>query len=344
MTAIVSITKQGNELARRIASLLPSCTCYTLARWQDERFTSIEGKLGDFCGELFTRHGSLIFVMATGIVVRSIAPHVVSKVDDPAVVVIDEKGRNVISLLSGHIGGANELTLKIASLIGANPVITTASDVNGVPSVDMLASKHRLVIDSMEDAKTLTAMLVNHEPIRVIDECNILPPGEMPPGNGGGEDDCNGIILISNKTKNKSDIPTSQLIPRNIIVGIGCRKNTDCLCMIKIISKTLSKAGIDHRSIKTFCSISMKSREPAILAACQHFGVELLCYDADTLQTVEHLFEGSDFVKQTTGVSAVSQTAAFIAGDKNGTFLVSKDIQDGVTISIFETKTSTQHQ
>ncbi len=144
MIGIVSISIQGNELALKIASQVDKATCYTLPKWNNPKFKQIKGKLSEFCEELFFEYEALIFIMATGIVVRCIAPLIKDKEKDPAVIVIDDAGKNVISLLSGHLGGANELCIQIAKSISANPVITTASDVNQLPSVDMMAKSKEL--------------------------------------------------------------------------------------------------------------------------------------------------------------------------------------------------------
>ncbi len=331
-TAIISISKQGNQLASRLGNQIDHSSCYTLAKWELEGFLPIEGKLGEFCETLFKKYDALVFIMASGIVVRSIAPWIKSKTSDPAVVVIDDRGQHVISLLSGHLGGANALTLKIAAAIKAHPVITTASDVNHLPSVDMLAKEHGLIIDSMKDATTITAMIVNRENVVLEDPYHIIGKDILPDQHG----DTSGSIIVSNQLLINKTQPFVKLIPQNIILGIGCKKDTGSFSLWEFIIENLKELNIDLQSIKAIASIAIKSEEKAILDAAQRFECITTFYSVEKLQEVDHLFEGSDFVKSTVGVGSVSTTSAYIAGNKNGRFLLEKKKKDGMTLSVFE--------
>ncbi len=332
MTAIISLSKHGNTLAKRLSGMLNNGTCYTLPKWNLHGFSTIEGKLKDFCGKLFQNYDSLIFIMASGIVVRSIAPWLKDKRTDPAVIVIDDKGHNVISLLSGHLGGANALALKISTLISANPVITTASDVNKLPSVDMLAKENGLVIDSMEDAKTITAKIINGENIELADDSGILQQSLMavPDGQSTGK------VIVTNKLEIKEIVPFVKLIPQNIILGIGCKKNTSPEKLEAFIFNTCKRFNVDTRSIKTIASISIKDGEEAIMRIANKLNCQLKFFNAETLKTVDDKFQGSAFVLAKVGVSSVSTSAAYLAGKKSGQFIVQKEIEDGMTLSIFE--------
>ncbi len=332
MTGIISLSKQGNALAAKLSGLLTNTTCYTLPKWNLQGFSTIQGKLKEFCGELFQKYDSLIFIMATGIVVRSIAPWLKDKTSDPAVVVIDDKGRNVISLLSGHLGGANALSTTIAGLISANPVITTASDVNKLPSVDMMAKSKSLVIGSMEDAKKITAMIVNNENVELEDDFGIFSSSIMPVPEGY----CLGKVIVTNKKNIQEDKPFVKLIPRNIILGTGCKMNTDPQKLIGFIRDTLDRFNIDRRSLKALASISVKEHEKAILDAAEELNCPVQFFSPETLQKVDNLFEGSPFVRATVGVASVSTTAAYIAGKEAGKFIVKKETRDGMTLSVFE--------
>ncbi|WP_163717569.1 cobalt-precorrin 5A hydrolase [Mangrovibacterium lignilyticum] len=335
--AIISISLQGNQLAREIKQHFPEADCFTLAKWKAEGFRPIEGKLSQLCQQLFLNYDSLIFIMAAGIVVRSIAPWIQDKTSDPAVVVLDDAGKHAISLLSGHLGGANALTNRLANLIGANPVITTASDVNQLPSVDLLAQQGGLVISSMEDAKVVTASLVNRQAVELCDPDNWLGAVELPKIS----DKPAARIIVSNRTTVPADLPAVQLIPRNIYLGIGCKKDSSPEELWAFIEQQLEQLQLDKRSVAAVCSIGLKSSEPAILEAAMKLNCDTKFYEAQVLQTVEHLFEGSDFVKKITGVRSVSSPTAYLAGGKEGSFLLQKARQTGMTLSVFETK---QHQ
>lgn len=334
MIGIISLSKQGNALSTKIAGLLENTTCYTLAKWKQPHFTPIEGTLTDFCGDAFRKHDSLIFIMACGIVVRSIAPWIKNKSTDPAIVVIDDNGTNVISLLSGHLGGANALTIDIANKIAAHPVITTASDINHLPSVDMMAKSKNLVIDSLNDAKIITAMIVNRENVELVDNYGFFSNTLIPVTEGQSV----GKIIVSNKCKINEPIPFAKLIPQNIVLGIGCRKGIAPANLFDFINNTLERYNLDKRSIKTIASITLKENEAAIIEAREKLNCQLQFFRTETLRKVDNLFEGSAFVHSTVGVASVSTTAAYIAGKKSGSFIVKKEIHEGMTLSIFEQK------
>lgn len=181
---IAAFTERGKHLAQRIAGMLSG----------EYEISMYESGLKLWCREQFEAHSEgVIFVGASGIAVRTIAPYLKSKTTDPAVLVIDEAGRHVISLLSGHIGGANRLALLVAGLIGAEPVITTATDVNGKFAVDVFAKDNQLTIGSMKAAKEISAAILRGEPVGVCcegkitgevpPELTLLSPGKAPDGN-----------------------------------------------------------------------------------------------------------------------------------------------------------------
>lgn len=330
--AIISISKQGNALNKKIASFFPGADSFGLEKLNDPHLQPIKGKLGKFCGELFSCYDGLIFVMACGIAVRSIAPHITDKLNDPAVVVVDDRGLNAISLLSGHIGGANKLAEEVAQCIGAKAVITTSSDINKLPSVDMLALQHELIIDSMEDAKRITAKIVNGETVGLIDEFGLIADYAHKNASNAAN------IIVTNKLTLTQAFPFVKLIPRNLAVGIGCRRGTDSKRLCQSISEVCKMHNLDERSIKMIASITIKSDEQALHDAAEHFNSDLIFYTPEQLQTVEHLFEQSAFVKQTTGAANVSASAAYLAGNKNGEFVCEKHKTQGITISIFIVK------
>ncbi len=334
-TAIISITEQGNRLTLKIHQSITDSHCYTLLKYSNEALRPIPGKLSEYCKHLFSEYQNLVFIMATGIVVRSIAPYLKSKTKDPAVVVIDDKGKHVISLLSGHLGGANDLALQIAELIDAEPVITTASDVNELPSVDMLAKEHNLLIDSMEGAKIITSLIVNKKNVAIKDEFHILPElniydSELP---------ADGEIIVTNRIKTESQLPYAKLLCKNIAMGIGCKKDTAPQLLQEFIETTLAKYNIDKRCIHTITSIDIKKEERAIVKASQWLNIPFVTYSSQELSKVEHLFTGSDFVKKQVGVASVSATSAWLAAKQNAQIICEKESHEGITISLMEQNT-----
>jgi cobalt-precorrin 5A hydrolase len=332
MWGIIAITQQGLALAKKLKTQFPESVIYTLAKWHDEECTDIEPDLSTFTAQLFDRHKTLVYIMATGIVVRSIARHLVGKTVDPAVVVLDEKGQFAISLLSGHLGGANAVASEIALAINATAIITTASDVQGVPSVDMIAQKHQLIIQSMHDAKTLTAMTVNGQKVGWRNDSLLNLPCYYP----CDEIDAEGLVVVSNRTDSVEKVPFAQLIPQNIIVGVGCRRCIPGQQIIDFVTEQLKLNSIREMSIRQLASIDIKHDEQGILAAAAHFGVSAVFVETAEIEKIEHDFTSSVFVKSQVGVSGVCEPAAFIAGGRAGEFISRKKSKEGITVAIFE--------
>lgn len=332
MWGIIAITQQGLALAKKLKAQFPDSAIYTLAKWHDEECIAIEPDLGTFTAQLFDRHKTLVYVMATGIVVRSIARHLVGKTVDPAVVVLDEKGQFAISLLSGHLGGANAVATEIAVAIGGTAVITTASDVQGMPSVDMIAQKHQLIIESMHDAKILTAMTVNGQKVGWRNDSLLNLPCYYP----CDEIDAEGLVVVSNRTDLAEKVPFAQLIPQNIIVGVGCRRGIPGQKIIDFVTEQLQLNSISEMSIRQLASIDIKSDEQGILAAAAHFGVSAVFVETAEIEKIEHDFSSSAFVKTQVGVSGVCEPTAFIAGGRAGEFISRKKSKEGITVAIFE--------
>lgn len=271
--------------------------------------------------------------MATGIVVRSIAPYIKNKTDDPAVIAMDELGTYAISLLSGHLGGANELALELEKIIGTKAVITTASDIHGVLAVDMFAKQNKLIIDNMEDAKVLTAMLLNGKNILQLNETlKSIPTSYV----SNLDEKADGQILITHKQQYVEAVPTVKLLAKNIVLGIGCRKNVAGKDIIEFITDSLNQLNIDKRCICNIGSVDIKAEEAGIIETAKHFNVNFNCIRKEEIEEIESLFSGSDFVKKTIGVSCVCEPVAAIIGGKKGKFLLNKTIRNGITLAIFE--------
>lgn len=332
MWGIIAITQNGLALAKKLKAQFPDSVIYTLDKWHDEECTDIEPDLSTFTAQLFDRHKTLVYIMATGIVVRSIARHLVGKTVDPAVVVLDEKGQFAISLLSGHLGGANAVASEIAGTMGATAVITTASDVQGMPSVDMIAQKHQLIIDSMHDAKILTAMTVNGQKVGWRNDSLLNLPCYYP----CDEIDAEGLVVVSNRTDLAEKVLSAQLIPQNIIVGVGCRRGISGQQIIDFVTEQLQLNSISEMSIRQLASIDIKSDEQGVLDAAAHFGVPAVFVETTEIEKIEQDFSSSAFVKSQVGVSGVCEPAAFIAGGRTGEFISRKKSKEGITVAIFE--------
>lgn len=329
-TNIFAYSNKGCELAKKVKIIFPEADCYTTEKLAPLYGFNAEKSVCKKSGDLFQSSKAMIFIGACGIAVRAIAPYIKNKTVDPAVIVIDDCGNHVISLLSGHIGGANELTLLIAKEIGANPVITTATDVNGRFSVDSWAVKNSLLISSMNAAKDISAqILIEDIPFR--SDISVL--GDMPNGLVKGEDGKIGIYL-SYKTEAPFD-NTLRLIPKNLHIGLGCRRGTPIESIDELYRCVLDEHKIDIRAVKSISSIDLKEDETGLLQFAQKYKLPVSFYNADELNALEENFTPSEFVKSITGIDNVCERSAFKSSNC-GKFILRKIAKNGVTIAICE--------
>jgi len=262
--------------------------------------------------------------------VRSIAPWIKDKATDPAILVIDDNGKFVIPILSGHIGGANALSNALADKIGAVPVITTATDINNKFAADTWATVNNLVISDMKAAKAVSAGILHSD---IPMKCDFTIKGKLPGGIILSDNGALGIY-ISYKT-NLPFKQTLRLTPRILHIGIGCRKDIDESAIMELLSKVFDSNGWDISAIKTISSIDIKSSEPGLLSACGKIGITPSFYPAEKLMAIAGNFTTSAFVKSITGVDNVCERAAAISSN-GGTLILKKTSHNGVTIAIAE--------
>lgn len=357
---MISFTKNGSKLAyilkHKIALSNQIVQAYSIKKYAKENeLYPLETTLKQWTKEQFQKREAIIFIGAVGIAVRSIAPFVKDKTVDPAVLVIDEQGKFVISLLSGHIGGANDFTNEIANYIDAIPVITTATDMNGIFSVDTFAKKQHLIIDNMKLAKEVSAALLDGEMVGLISDFpvkGIVPKEITMLEKGETHSSSKGIyisekkILVKTKRKKKekefleTDITetspfneTLYLLPCIYTIGIGCKKGTSVEKIEYLVNEILQKHNIDKRQIEKIASIDLKAKEVGLLQFCERRKLSLITYTAEELQQITGDFTASEFVKKITGVSNVCERSA-VLGSRKGTMIQKKVAKDGVTIAI----------
>ena len=282
-----------------------------------------------FYGELFSGADLLIFVGALGIAVRNIAPFVKDKCMDPAVLCIDEQGTFVISVLSGHIGGANRFAAKLADALGAVAVITTATDLRHRFSVDSWATANGLIIDDMKAAKAVSAAVLEGE---VPMESDLPVLSDYPSGVKKAEEtdrETGPGILVSWNIRQPFS-PTLRLIPCCLHLGIGCRKGIGKEAVANAVEKVCLAYRIDPRAVKGVYSIDLKKDEPGLTAYCREQGWPFQVYTAQELNQVEGTFQASAFVKSVTGADNVCERAALKDAD---TLIISKTAVNGVTVA-----------
>ena len=327
---VFSFTEKGGELGDRIK---------TLDKYKVEHFrnSEIEGGIKSIVEKSMENYDALVFISATGIAIRYFAPYIVHKAKDPAIISIDDLGNFTISLISGHIGGGNEITLEIARHIGSIPIISTASDIRGFEALDLFAKKNSYLIEDKRNLTRIMAKMVNEKNIGFYSEEEVII--NYPHLNiiqdlndiGNVEEVEALIIITSKKVYLKLDIPHIILRPRNINIGIGCKKGISGEKIRQAIEESLDILNLSNKSIKEMATVELKKHEQGIIYVSKHYDCPLRIYTIEELQEVESLFEGSQFVKDTIGVSSVSEPCAYLLG---GEIHLGKSKHNGITISI----------
>lgn len=338
--AVFAYSRRGCETALRIKESLcasdDQCRCFASEKYAGGGFEPIEPPCSRFTGPLFAWADAMVFVGAVGIAVRSIASYVRDKRTDPAVISVDELGKFVIPLLSGHIGGANEQSLRLAEAIGAIPVVTTATDINGKFSVDAWAARQGLFIASMHAAKEVSAAILE----RAVPLCCDFPiAGALPPGTEAGSTGDVGIC-ISWKKKRPFD-ETLLLVPPVLHLGLGCRRGAREDTIREAVEQVLAEHQIHPKAVKCAASIDLKQDEPGLLAYCEEQGWPITFYSAEALSVLEGDFTPSERVLRVTGVDNVCERAAMMGAHR---LVVRKTAHNGVTVALAEERWEAQFQ
>ncbi len=350
--AIVAITKHGVENSRKLNGVFAQTDLYYMSKFEkgDEKRRGIQlftGSVKLLLPALFQLYKGIILIISLGAVVRMIAPILKDKKTDPAVVVIDDRGENVISVLSGHLGGANELTREVAALLKARAVITTASDVQQTIPVDLLGSRFGWVWDSEEKLTPVSASVVNEEHVAIVQE--------------SGEPDWwmyetplpQNLVIYDSIQEAQQAKPKAALIithrllageeesilengvlfrPKSVAIGMGCNRGTTAMEIEKIILETLAELRISLKSVKALCTIDLKKDEQGMLEIAGKYGWEFVYYPPDTLNKAE-IQAPSETVYKYTGAYGVSEPAVRIYTVASELELVKKK-SGNVTISV----------
>ncbi|MCM1186697.1 MAG: cobalt-precorrin 5A hydrolase [Lachnoclostridium sp.] len=350
--SIISFTEKGIQLSEKIAehkgwrtisesaALFSKCSrMKTSGSGTYVQF--VEESTGEWAKEQMEEGNALLFIGACGIAVRTIAPYIIDKLYDSPVLVMDEKGQYIIPILSGHMGGANEIAAEIAEKTGAAPVITTATDINGRFAVDLFAKRNALHIVNKEGIAKISAKVLAGEEITMTVETGHIVEGAACP---------EGVRMIPYPPKEPVDIVISgeetprkaceaweallYLKPGEYVIGMGCKKGKEPEKIEAFLYKSMEEAGITKNQLFALASIDRKKEEEGFLRWSRKERIPFLTFSAERLQKTQGNFHGSAFVEERTGVDNVCERAALEACGPGGKLIYEKHAEDGMTVAI----------
>lgn len=372
--AIISFTENGIKLSQTVAkrlsgrkvTLYTKCSRYTA---EDLNVQRVKESLQVWTAQRMAEGDALLFIGACGIAVRAIAPNLTDKLHDVPVLVMDEEGRYVVPILSGHVGGANELAHELAGLMDACPVITTATDVQKKFAVDLFAKCNHLEIMNKDGIAKVSAKALAGEQLTIAvraqniecyhpkfcevceedfteaenqllreasmhkqdqEACGVEPPLRLVPYVKDQPVD----IVVSEMQDNKNAL--IWLRPKRYVVGMGCRKNKATEELLAFYQETLEQAMVEPGEVYALASIDKKKDEPGLLAISERMRIPFFTYTAEELNRVGACVHSSEFVKAQVGVDNVCERAAFAGCGVSGWLIYEKHAFDGMTIAIAE--------
>ena len=340
--SIISFTENGMHLSIEILEKLEKeeVAIYTkCSRAKETEILSfvqfVEQTIDNWTREQMERKNSLLFIGACGIAVRAIAPYIADKLQDSPVLVMDERGKYIIPILSGHVGGANEIAMQIASKIGAIPVITTATDINEKFAVDLFAKRNNLHIVNREGIAKVSSKVLAGKKITISIETGHFEKGSSFPKE---------IQIVSYPPKQSVDVVITTeerkldtllfLKPKEYAIGMGCKKGKEIEKIEALIQKSLQKNSISKNQVFALASKDCKKEEEGLLTLSKKENIPFLTFTAKQLQKAKGTFQSSDFVKEQVGVDNVCERAAFMACKGFGKLIYQKHAEDGITIAI----------
>ena len=363
--AIAGFTANGCVLAQKIANELEGARAWAPCRIAEEVGLPGFDSVGAWTGDAFAQGcDGIVFVGACGIAVRAVAPYVASKMHDPAVVCVDEAGRWAISLLSGHVGGANDLARRIARIVGATPVVTTATDVRGVFAIDEWAARCGLVIANPQLIKCVSGALLEGRRVGVRVGRQVSLTGELPAGfvreecaggtdNAGGTNDAGDIrkpcpagaahdsadaacvlrahVHIGPELPCENGPDTLHLITRNAVVGVGSRRGCEPATLQDSVEAALAGLGLAPEAVSTLATIDLKAAEPAVVELAAKHGWRLRTFSAQALAAQGGDFASSEFVRTHVGVDNVCERALACCGAVR---VLNKQAHQGTTVAV----------
>lgn len=326
--AIISITQNSKSLAMDIKEVLKADPMVI-------RVDLFHKNVKQNLKNIFPSYNFIIGIMATGIMIRNVCPMIKNKKDDPAILIIDEKGQHVISLISGHLGGGNEFSNKIANIIQGEAVITTATDINNKFGVDCIARRYYLNIDDISKIKNINSALLNNEMVQIAinskynfiwEDLDVKKSYDKINSKSEDLKVSNGPVTISLK-------------PKKIVVGLGSRKNIGTSSVVKAVQDALKIINLPIERIDTFATGEMKKDEIGIINAAKLFGHPLEIVPAKLIKDfTNNDISCSDFVIEKFGLPGVCEPSALITAGEGSNLIFRKTPYNGVTVAIAVSK------
>ena len=351
--AIVAITRKGVALGQRLRLLLPHSHLYL-----PEKF-AVEPKLNEHpfsspakevVSEIFSRYRYLVLVMAMGIAVRVVASELRDKHKDPGVIVVDDAGSFSVSLLSGHVGGANQLARKISSLIGAHPVITTASEVSQTIAVDLLGREFGWELEDNRSVTAVSAALVNGESVGIYQDAgekNWWPKTKPLPDNvrifttieALTQSNSQAGLIVTDRildNKHQALLPRNTVIyrPKSLVVGIGCNRGTRFAEIEESVNRVFSEQGLSIKSIRNIATITLKKNETGLLEFARKYRLQIEYFDKETLCGVNFPSSPSAAALRHVGTPAVCESAALLSSGSDSLIVPKVSCNRAVTIAV----------
>ena len=322
--AILSVTHQGKQISDKIyENLVNNPLIINVTQYHKNVIQTVNN--------IFNKYDCIIGIMASGILVRSIAPHVTSKLSDPAVLLIDDNANFVVSLLSGHFGGANDLTIKIAGILDSTPVITTSTDVNNKIGIDSIAKKYYCSLTNPKNIKFINKALVdgNKVDLYLPNKYSFIITNDLKKSYTIHIDDKFDTILAV------VDEHEVILNPKEMVMGIGARRDIEASKVENAINQACNILEVPPSRIDFFATADVKADEKGILDNVHKLNKELTIIPMDDIKSYQNdECSKSDFVMKQFGVRGVCEPTALIANGDDSHLIFKKTAYNGVTIAV----------
>jgi cobalt-precorrin 5A hydrolase len=346
--AIIAITSNGARLGARLRENLDGADLFVSAKHAGQagrEAIAFTVELKDLVRQLWSDYRGFVFVMATGIVVRTVAPHLRGKDVDPAVVVMDEAGSFAVSLLSGHLGGANELARKVALVTGGRAVITTATDVNGLPAWDEVARREGMRIEPVKNIRRLNALLLRGERVVLVDRRRRIAPlfagvtavTAVATFAAAQQVPAQGRVFVTHRHIPRLEEQDDLLVlrPRDLVVGVGCNRGTPAEEIEEAVKGALGKAYLSFHSIACLATIDAKADEEGLNLFARRHALPVEYHAAGALNGVSVPADPSPHALAAVGAKGVCEPAALLSAG-GSVLLIKKKKCGNVTVAVAE--------